>query len=50
VFGFNKSAAVISEIELDDALDSRVEIIQNTAVDADAWLSRLLALVRADPQ
>mgnify|MGYP006197141399 FL=1 len=49
VFGFNKSASVISEIELDDALDSRIEIIQDTPVDQQAWLRRILALVQSGP-
>jgi len=45
VFGFNKSGDVLSEIELDDALDSRLEIIQDMEIDQETWQKRLLALV-----
>lgn len=45
VFGFNKSGAVLTEFELDDAMDSRIEIIQNTKIDNDEWQNRLLSLI-----
>lgn len=47
VFAFNKSGPVLSEIELDDTLDSRIEIIQDTEIEADTWQNRLLALVQS---
>lgn len=46
VFGFNKSGAVLTEIELDDALDSRIEIIHEREIDQDAWQDRLLSAVQ----
>lgn len=48
VFGFNKSGGVVSEIELDDALDSRIEIIQDRKIDRDAWQKRLLDLIHSE--
>ncbi|MFD1216004.1 CobW family GTP-binding protein [Microbulbifer celer] len=45
VFGFNKVDAVLSVMELDDTLDSRVEVIDRTRGDWDAmesdWLNTL---------
>ena len=49
VFGFNKSDSILTEFELDDALDSRIEIIQNTKIDQDAWQTRILASVQSGP-
>lgn len=48
VFGFNKSGAVLTEFELDDAMDSRIEIIQNTKIDNDEWQNRLMSLIQTD--
>lgn len=47
VFGFNKSGAVLTEIELDDALDSRIEIIHEREIDQAAWQDRLLSSVES---
>jgi G3E family GTPase len=47
VFGFNKADAVLSVLELDDALDSRVEVIDRERGDWEqlesAWLDALEA-------
>lgn len=48
VFGFNKSSEVLSEIELDDALDSRIEIIHNREINQAAWQDWLLSSVHSN--
>jgi G3E family GTPase len=47
VFGFNKSGAVLTEIELDDALDSRIEIIHDREINQEAWQDRLLSSIES---
>ncbi|MCR6653918.1 MAG: hypothetical protein NVV73_21590 [Cellvibrionaceae bacterium] len=46
VFGFNKSGAVLNEFELDDAIDSRIELIAEQKIDSDAWQNLILASVQ----
>lgn len=48
VFGFNKVDAVLSVMELDDTLDSRVEVIDRVRRDWDAMESSWLAALSAD--
>jgi len=43
IYAFNKNGAVLTEMELDDASDTRIEIIQADAIDSALWQSRLLA-------
>lgn len=43
VYAFNKTGAVLTETELDDTADSRIEFIHTEPVDDRLWLSRLLA-------
>ena len=43
VFGFNLSEQVLSIVELDEALDSRIEIIAESAADFDGIEEMLLA-------
>lgn len=49
VFGFNKAGTVLNEFELDDALDSRIELIAEQQIDDEDWQSHLLASVQASP-
>lgn len=49
VFGFNKSTTVLSEFELDDAQDSRIELIADHKIDAAAWQDHLLASFHSLP-
>jgi G3E family GTPase len=50
VFAFNKSANILSEMALDDALDSRLEIIGNNPPDVQQIEEQLLASTRAPHQ
>jgi G3E family GTPase len=45
VFSFNLDQGVLSVLELDDTLDSRVELIADQPVDADRTESQLLSMV-----
>jgi G3E family GTPase len=43
IYAFNKNGDILTEIELDDAQDTRIEIIHAHAIDSPLWQSRLLA-------
>lgn len=43
VFAYNRADEILTEAELDDALDSRIEIIDRTEIRVDEWQSGLMS-------